>query len=69
MGGWYYAMIMDAGSDNASSATRVVRLPDSRGQAVRGGVRLWMNRAGVANVNRLRVVERHRAQGWHRRSP
>lgn len=36
MGGWY-AMIMDAGSDNASSATRVVRLFD-RGEDVRGGV-------------------------------
>jgi hypothetical protein len=36
MGGWY-AMIMDAGRDNASSATRVVRLLD-REEGVRGDV-------------------------------
>jgi len=39
MGGWY-AMIIDAGSDIASSATRVVRLfttvHDSKGESVRG---------------------------------
>ena len=35
MGGWY-AMIMDAGSDSASSATRVVRLLDSGGQRGHG---------------------------------
>ena len=35
MGGWY-AMIIDAGSDSASSATRVVRLLDSGDQRGRG---------------------------------
>ena len=35
MGGWY-AMIMDAGSDSASSATRVVKLLDSGGQRGHG---------------------------------
>jgi hypothetical protein len=36
------------------------RLPDSKGQTVRAGVRVSVNRAWVVNVNRLRVEERHR---------
>ena len=51
MGGWY-AMIMDAGSDSASSATRVVRLPDSRRSEGACRVRGLVNRDGGDSLDR-----------------
>ena len=45
-------MIMDAGSDRASSATRVVRLLDSRGSERGTGVRVSVNQNREDSLNR-----------------
>jgi hypothetical protein len=45
-------MIMDAGSDSASSATRVVRLLDSRASEGATGVRVSVNQNREDSLNR-----------------